>query len=333
MSLQEEALLGVKETLEQALEWKPEQGMLIIADEDSALSRILLAAYQQLVPNARLLLFKVGEEARVLEQIDQTKARELVVLIQSANFRLNDFRIRIELFKRGIWTIEYMHLARMSEDQYATYLQTLRYDPSYYRTVGPAIKARLDQAHLVRVECPGTVLEYASPMEDAKLNIGDYRAMENVGGTYPIGEVFTEATDLTKVNGQVKIFAFADMDHHVHFYEPFTVTITNGLVTDAPDAPEAFHAVLDLIRAEEEIWVRELGLGLNRAVGRHALVNDVTAFERQRGLHLSLGSKHGIYAKPGLSRKHMRYHIDVFVDVERIWVDDLVLFENNTFIV
>lgn len=134
------------------------------------------------------------------------------------------------------------------------------------------------------------------------------------------------------MNGRVKIFAFADMNHHVHFYEPFLATITNGILSASPEAPEEFHATLDLIRGEEEVWVRELGLGLNRAVGKHALVNDVTAFERQQGLHLSLGAKHGVYAKPGFARKQTRYHIDVFVDVDRILVDETVIFANNTFI-
>lgn len=332
MSLEEEARKGVEETLMQALEWKPTQGMLIIADEETALSRLLLATYRALVPSARVILFALGQEALILEEIEKSKPKELVVLIQSANFRLNDFRLRIELFKRGLWTIEYLHLARMTEEQVPIYLQALRYEKDYYRTVGPAIKKRLDQARLVRVECPGTVLTYDSTMEDAKLNIGDYREMENVGGTYPIGEVFTESTDLTKTNGQIKIFGFADMDHHVHFYDPFIATITNGILSAGEDAPSEFHDILKLIRETEEVWVREIGLGLNRAMGRHALVNDVTAFERQHGLHISLGAKHGIYKKPGMVAKHTRYHIDVFVDVERIWIDDTVLFEHNSYV-
>lgn len=333
MLLLEQAILGVQETLTQALEWREEQGMLIIADEETALSRLLLEAYKTLAPTAHVVTFAVGKEAEVLAEIDRCAAKTLVVLIQSSNFRLNDFRLRIELFKRGLWTVEYIHLARMTEAQYPIYLQALRYDRAYYRTIGPGIKKRLEAAQHVRVECPGTVLEYASTMEEAKLNIGDYRGMENVGGTYPIGEVFTEPTDLTSVNGEVKIFGFADMDHHVHFYEPFVVTIKKGILSADERAPQEFHALLDLIREEEEVWVRELGLGLNRAMGRQALVNDVTAFERQHGLHLSLGAKHGIYKKPGMSRKHMRYHIDVFIDVERILVDDQVLFADNAFLI
>jgi aminopeptidase len=332
MSLREEAVSGVRETLFEALEWKPEQGMLVIADEESELSRLLLSVYREIVPEAKVIPFNPADGEQILAELNQATAKTLVVLIQSTNFRLNDFRIRIELFKRGLWTVEYIHLARMTEAQFPIYLEALRYDKNYYRTLGPALKTLLDRATSVRVECPGTVLSYTSPMEEAKLNSGDYREMENVGGTYPIGEVFTEPKELTALNGQVKIFGFADMNHHVHFYEPFLVTITNGILSAGEEAPADFHATLDLIRADEEVWVRELGLGLNRAMGRHALVNDVTAFERQQGLHLSLGAKHGVYAKPGFARKRTRYHIDVFVAIERIIVDETVIFEDNAFV-
>lgn len=191
MSLREEALRGVKETLFDALEWRPEQGMVVIADEESELSRLLLSVYQEVVPAADVILFNSAEGDCILQKIDASAPKTLVVLIQSTNFRLNDFRIRIELFKRELWTVEYIHLARMTEEQFPRYLEALRYDKMYYRTLGPALKACLEQGSSVRVECPGTVLTYATSMEEVKLNIGDYRGMENVGGTYPIWEVFT----------------------------------------------------------------------------------------------------------------------------------------------
>ena len=43
--------------------------------------------------------------------------RRLIVLIQSSSFRLNEFRIRVELFKRGLKVIEHPHLGRMTGDQ------------------------------------------------------------------------------------------------------------------------------------------------------------------------------------------------------------------------
>ena len=78
--------------------------------------------------------------------------------------------------------------------------------------------------------------------------------------------------------------------------------------------------------------MREFCLGINPAMDKYRMINDVTAFERQTGLHLSLGAKHGLYPKPGLSRKKGRYHVDIFIDAEKIFVDDEVIFESGKFI-
>ena len=79
--------------------------------------------------------------------------------------------------------------------------------------------------------------------------------------------------------------------------------------------------------------VREFGLGLNNAMGKHRVVSDITAFERQKGLHLSIGAKHTVYAKQGMHRKHGRYHVDVFVDVERITMDGQPIYQDGDFCV
>ena len=49
------------------------------------------------------------------------------------------------------------------------------------------------------VDSGGEQLVFASPFESAKLNIGDYSGMNNIGGQFPLGEVFTEAQDLEAV--------------------------------------------------------------------------------------------------------------------------------------
>jgi hypothetical protein len=111
--------------------------------------------------------------------------------------------------------------------------------------------------------------------------------MENIGGTFPIGEVFTEAKDFAAVNGDALVFAYAKEDYFVQLVEPFRVSIAQGLLS-APEAPAEFQAVLAKIQADEgDVLVREFGLGLNPAFGKACLVNDITAFERQRGVHLS----------------------------------------------
>ena len=92
-------------------------------------------------------------------------------------------------------------------------------------------------------------------------------------------------------------------------------------MVEAIDSTPEFDEVLAIIRRDEgEVWVRELGFGMNRAFTRERRVDDIGTYERMCGIHLSLGAKHGVYAKPGFKRKDARYHIDVFVVTERcIW--------------
>jgi hypothetical protein len=74
-------------------------------------------------------------------------------------------------------------------------------------------------------------------------------------------------------------------------------------------------------------------MSLNPAIGKGRVLNDVTAFERMLGLHLSLGAKHSMYKKPGLPRKRGGYHVDVFLDLETITIDNEVVFKDGNYIV
>lgn len=324
------AVRNLRDILRECFAMDAKKRALIIFDDQAPLTRILTDAYRQALPNAQFVDFAGVTPERAIELIDALSPGDLVVLVQSNNFRLNEFRFRIEIFKRGLATIEHVHLERLPENEFATYIEALAYDKAYYRTLGPALKRKLDSAKRTVVECEGTELVYGGPLEETKLNIGDYAGMKNAGGMFPIGEVFTEAKDLRTVNGRARIFAFAGNDHVVKMYPPFMVIVTDGILT-APDSPPEFQEILERIKLDEEVLVRELGLGLNRAMGKDRPVADVNAFERQRGVHLSLGGKHAVYAKPGLGRKKGRYHVDIFVDVTRMTADGEVLFENGTF--
>ena len=88
--------------------------------------------------------------------------------------------------------------------------------------------------------------------------------------------------------------------------------------------------MLDAIRRDEgEVWLRELGFGMNRALSRERRVNDVGAFERVCGVHLSLGARHGAYKKGHLPHREVRYHVDTFVVTSRVWLDERVVFEHG----
>lgn len=328
----EKAAAHLRDIFREAIVMKPEERVLVIFDTENELTRIMTEAYRRALPNATFVDFANVMAPDVLQRIDALSPGDLVVLVQSTNFRLDEFRLRIELFKRDLKTIEHIHLSRMSEDQYDRYIEALSYDKDYYRPRGRTLKEILDTSSETVVECMGTKLVYACGMEPTKLNIGDYTDMKNIGGTFPIGEVFTEAKDLRLVNGKAMVFAFAGDDHLVRTFEPFEVQIEQGILT-APSGPPEFLHILERIREDEEVLVREFGLGLNRAMGKTKLVNDITAFERQLGLHLSLGAKHAMYVKPGLGRKKGRYHVDVFVDVENISVDGKVIYQDGDFVV
>lgn len=320
----------LRDVLTHALKIAPDDHALVLYDTESPFTNLFVAAYRTLLPQAVFIDVPTVTPADIMARINALPAKSLVVLVQSTNFRLNEFRIRIELFKRGLKTIEHTHLNRMPPEQWEAYIDAFAYDPTYYRPRGLALKARMDTAQHTVVTCAGTTLTYDTPMEPAKLNTGDYREMNNVGGTFPIGEVFTEAQDFTKVNGEAMAFAFAGNDHLIQIHKPFKLVITNGLLT-APNAPADFQDILRTIGETEEPVIREFGLGLNPALSKHRIVSDITAFERQKGLHFSIGAKHTTYRKPGYHRKHGRYHVDVFIDVETITTDGTPLYQNGDF--
>ncbi len=324
---------NLSDIINQAICLKPTEKALVIFDTEAPLTRIVLEGYRAALPEANFVDFNTITPEQVRELIDACTPGDLVVLLQSTNFRLNEFRFRIELFERKLKTIEHVHLKRILEDQFECYLNALAYDANYYRPLGKGLKNILEQANEIVVTCPGTTLTYIGGMETAKLNVGDYSEMKNVGGTYPIGEVFTEAKVLEQVNGEAMIFGYAGEDHLVRLMKPFKVTIEKGILTTGPDAPDEFNKILDLIREDEAVYVREFGMGLNPAMGKHGLVSDITAFERQKGMHISLGAKHAIYAKQGLNRKKGRYHVDVFIDIETITADGKAFYRDGNFVV
>jgi hypothetical protein len=318
----------VRDILRHALQHEPGRRAVVVADAQCGLAQLLASAYRACLPDAVHLRFDEVEQERILLAFAQLAAGDLVVLIQSTSFRLDAFRIRVELFKRGLKVIEHPHLARMEPGEYATYVEALAYDPAYYRRVGGELKRRIDAASSAVVASgPGGELKYDCAFEPAKLNIGDYSKLANVGGQFPIGEVFTEPTLLEQVNGRVRIFVFGDMDFCVNVPSaPITLQIERGKVTHVEDSTPAFDRVLAQIRADEPVWVRELGFGMNRALTATQRVSDIGTYERMCGIHLSLGAKHGVFDKPELKRRHTKYHVDVFAVTESVKLDDEVVF-------
>ena len=312
---------NVKDVIRLALKHEDGQKALVVYDLQTPLSRLLADAYAAALPNAIRVDFDQSTQEHILETIQTLSPQDLVILVQSSNFRLAEYRIRIELFQRGLAVIEHVHLERADDErQMRIYVDALAYDQEYYCGEADRLKAKIDTAAKIEVLCAGTSLTYEGGMEDTKRNVGDYAGMKNVGGTFPIGEVFSEPRDFTKVNGEAMIFSFAGIDHIVQMHEPFKIRVEKGILV-SHEGPPGFQEVLEQISLEEKILVREFGIGLNRAMGKDRVLDDITAFERQRGLHFSLGEKHGVYKKPGMPAKKTHFHIDIFVDVETILAD------------
>ena len=308
---------------------------VVVFDSACPLAVALTAAYRRALPAANFIDFEANTPEAVLAMLMPLKPADLVVLIQSSSFRMDEFRVRVELFKRGLKVIEHPHLARIKGKESLYYIDALAYDPAYYRGVGNALKALIDKARSGVIDSGGERLEYASPFESAKLNIGDYRSMSNIGGQFPIGEVFTEAVDLQAVNGRVRIFSFGDMAYEVNQPEvPITLVVNEGQVTEVIDSTDEFDRVIASIKAAEGVvWVRELGFGMNRAFSKDRTVGAIGTYERMCGVHLSLGAKHGIYGKPGFKRRDGKYHVDVFAVTESVMLDEQVIYRDGAWCV
>lgn len=325
---------NINDILNLAIEHSAQHAALLVYDKKCDLSCALFQAYSHCLPDAQCINFDDVSAEEVHAAFKPLAAGDLVVLIQSTSFRLEAFRIRVELFKRSLKVIEHVHLSRMPGMQALDYIASLAYDPEYFRGVGCALKERIDRAQSGIVDSDGEQLFFNSPFESAKLNIGDYREMRNVGGQFPIGEVFTEAQDLEAVNGRVRIFVFGDTSFMVNRpAKPITLVVNKGRVTGVINSTPEFDKVLENIRADEgEVWLRELGFGMNRAFTSERLVNDIGTYERMCGIHLSLGAKHGIYNKPNFKRKDTKYHVDVFAVTNFVMLDNQIVYQNGAWI-
>ncbi len=328
------AIHNLRSILAIAMEHDEQRAAVVVYDTQSELAEILVDAYLACLPGAKKIAFYDVAPDDVKASFDPLQASDLVVLIQSTSFRLPDFRIRVELYKRDIKVIEHSNLLRAQGNEIDYYVNALAYDPAYYRGIGHALKARIDRASSATVES-GEVLRFDCALEPAKLNIGDFSTLKNVGSQFPIGEVFTEARDLERVQGRVRIYAFADTTFRLNAPEtPITLVVDQGRVVDVVNSTDEFDRVMARITADEgEVWVRELGFGMNRAFGRDRLVRDVGAFERVCGIHLSLGAKHGVYKKPHLRNRETHHHVDVFVITDRVLLDGTVVFDNGAWCV
>ncbi len=326
------ATQNVRDMVTIALEHKQPEKALVIYDTHNILTEIITQAYRNVLPDAQFVDFDTLDKDSIIALCDTLKPKDLVVLIQSTDFRLNQFRIRIHLFQKKLKVIDHLHLYRNTEDSWETYINALAYDPLWYRGVGQKLKNILNSSESLTIQAFDATLTITGGVEDPKLNIGDYTGMENIGGTFPIGEVFTEAKDFSHMNGSIYVYAFAGADYNTVMHKPFRVDIQKGIVVDWNDnAPQEFIDIVALVQTNERALIREIGFGLNRAITKEHYLKDITAFERILGLHMSLGEKHTVYKKAGITPDKTRFHVDLFLVVERVTADETIIYANKEF--
>ena len=333
------ATQNVRDILEYSIKFDPEiNKALVVYDTQNELTNILTAAYRAALPDATFLNFDTVTKEQIIEIFAEYSPKDLVVMIQTGSFRLDDFRIRINLFKQELKVIEHLHLYRNEPQTWDSYVDSIGYDKEWYGTMGPKLKTLLQNTETLVIRTQNnnefSELNIPSGVEIPKLNTGDYTGMDNVGGTFPIGEVFTEAKVLESVNGSFWVYAFADAKFEIKMLHPFRVDITDGLVSGYSDnAPVEFVEVITKIKEIERPIIREIGFGLNRAMTRENPLGDITAFERIIGIHLSLGEKHSVYKKEGISAHKARFHVDLFLQTDQVLADDQVIFEKGKYMI
>jgi aminopeptidase len=261
-------------------------------------------------------------------------AGSIVVLVQSTNFRLSTFRIRLELFHLGIHVVEFNHLAYILESEFSTFEKSLVYNTPEYVRIQNVLEWLIVSANSTRIQSVNGEFLTFSSLEKIRGNTGDYSASINKWGTFPIGEVFTESIDLSSVHGKCLVESYPREDFSVEHCTPFELVIENGRVLPSDNFPAPFAKLYNwIVQFEWEVMVRELGMGINTAITRDTSLSDINFYERKTGVHLSLGKKHGIYGKKLPKTEIQRFHIDVFIALEGVYIGEQRVFENKKWIV
>lgn len=316
-----------------------EQKVVLVYDLNSVLSMEVSEAYiKNLENDSNALLINIDEIKKedLIETLISLPKNSSVILVQSTNFRLNDFRMRMTLFKLGIWCLEHTHLKYIKDLEIENYADAIEYKTPYYNKLSNILKAKSDKATNMKIETrDGSIFLLEWWFEDMKQNTWDYTWRER-WGTFPIWENFTEIIDFKKANGELTIYAFPDDILQVQFVKPFKIKIKESLITcDDPNCPEDFRKLLDRIARDEdgEVLLRELGFWLNNWISREKTLSDVNAYERIAWFHMSIWKKHWIYRKKFSPKVTQRYHIDIFPDVKAIYLDDEKIFEDEKYII
>lgn len=343
--MKEKFLQATKDILEKNLSILDEpfcsKKIVLVYDNDSNLSEILSDAYIKNLENYKnsdieIIDFNKIENVILKDKLISLVEDSTVVLVQSTNFRLDDFRIRLTLKNNWVWAIEHNHLSYIKDDQIETYVDSLKYQWAEYEKISDKIKKLCDNWNTMKIISKNwdeLILSWG--FEDVKKNIWnfDWRIR---AWTFPIWECFTEIKDFSFMNWKISVRAFPDMNYQVYFPKVFTIEIKESIITwYSKNSPKAFIELLDKIKNSEdgEVYIRELWFWLNTWITWDKPLSDINAFERISWFHMSLWKKHQIYRKKFHRKIIQRYHIDIFPDVDYIEIDNNLVFKDWKYII
>lgn len=310
--------------------------ILLVYDTQCPLARTLSDAYKDVMKqyNHKTIDFNVRSEEEILGEFEALPEKSLVVLVQSVSFRMTKHRLRADLFRKGHQVIEHVRLSYNKEEEIENYLNSLKYDTPFYLEMSAKIEKLLQgKVPIVYESGDGLKLVVDSSYEKPIKNTGDFSGQVSGSSAFPIGEMFTEAKELAKINGSIVVFAFPNQNHKVSWCDPFIITVKDGCVI-SHTGPAEFEEVLKAIKSEEsnKVQIREIGFGLNRNLGFDKRISEPTCFERFAGVHFSLGLKHAMYRKKISKQVYQKYHVDIFCKVDRVFIDETKIFENNKYL-
>ncbi len=338
----------ISDSIFKQLGCKDEQ-IVVLYDEDCELAKIVSDAHKEVLGNRKNTLirkYNADESEELVELLTGLEKGSSVILIQSSSFRLDKFRIRLQLFNKGIGCIEHSHLAFYDDDQKETWLKSLTWNGEEYARLGDEIAKLMRENDEIIIYSGENEKLIFPDMDEAKINDGRFYQQKNRGGSSICGEIFSEAKDLRSVNGTLSINCFPDSRFKIKKCENFTITIENGCITkwdnNAPD--EFIENIIERVQESEvneegepEVMIREAGFGLNPFISLDKPLNFVSIFERQAGFHVSVGKKHNVYRKKLGKKIIQRYHIDIFADCKKMTAKtgdkEIVFFENGKYII
>lgn len=342
MKLEEISKIATKDILEKNLKIYDlslkDKKIVLVYDLESELTKIVANWYiENLKNNKNAIIINIDEidKEDLKNLLFWLEENSMVIMVQSRNFRLDEFRIRLNLKNSNIWCIEHNHLIYIKESEYETYLKAISYKWDFYERLSNNLKNRFEKWDKLEVFWPnGARLEITWGFEDMKQNTWNFE-IENRYWTYPVWENFTESKDFSKMNWEFYVRLFPWFDFQINFCDPVKITVKESIINEIWDnAPQEFLNVINKIKESEwEVMIRELGFWLNSSITFNSIISDINAFERLEGFHMSLWKKHNIYRKKLHKDIVQRYHIDIFPYVEEIRLDDEVIFNWGRFVV